>query len=78
MDYSDSFPRLLAPLVVCHILHCHRERGGSRGQLAHTRSRGAKRKDRTHRRAMHNWHRAQAAVSRKLTSEMLGTQRKCG
>jgi hypothetical protein len=58
--------------------HHHRERGGSGSKLVHQRSREASRKDRTHRRAVQNWHRAQAAVSRKLTAEMLGTQRKCG
>lgn len=54
----------------------HSVRSGGRAQLAALRSRDTSRKDRTHQRAVKNWHRAQAAVSRKLTAEMLGTQRK--
>ena len=31
-----------------------------------------------HRRAVNNWHVARVAAERELTTDMLGTQRKCG
>ena len=48
-----------------------------RQQLAHLRSREHSRRERVHQRAVRNWQKAHVAVARKVTTDMLGTQRKC-